>query len=290
MLNKVYLIIILFLASVIAILYAMTIDHAYQSNTLFTVTVIVFAINWLAYIPAALYQTEKYYDLVGGISYIVAILLTFALSVNRPSERQLLLAIAVLIWAFRLGLFLAIRVHKRGHDSRFDKLKVDALRFLIPWTLQALWVSITISAAIAGILSNSDRQLGLLGYFGIMLWLFGFTFEVIADYQKFMFNSLSENKGNFINKGLWRYCQHPNYFGEITLWVGVLLIAGEVLTGLAWLTIASPILVILLLTQLSGIPPLRTQAIKRWGNNAEWLKYYRETPILIPWRLFFRIN
>jgi steroid 5-alpha reductase family enzyme len=105
---------------------------------------------------------------------------------------------------------------------------------------------------------------------------------VIADRQKSAFNAKPENKGRFISTGLWSWSRHPNYFGEIVLWIGVAIIALPILRGWQWVTLISPVFIILLLTRISGIPLLERRADQKWGNEAEYQSYKARTSVLVP--------
>ncbi|HNE06258.1 MAG TPA: DUF1295 domain-containing protein, partial [Anaerolineales bacterium] len=117
---------------------------------------------------------------------------------------------------------------------------------------------------------------------GFVVWLFGFVLEVTADRQKRAFNANPANKGKFIRSGLWAWSRHPNYFGEIVLWIGVTIIALPVLRGWQWVTLISPLFITLLLTRLSGVPLLEKRADDEWGGQAEYEAYKAKTPVLIP--------
>ncbi len=240
-----------------------------------------FILNWLVFIPANIFQTEKFFDLTGSLTYISATLIALKLS-DQLDNRSILLAGLVLIWAVRLGSFLFNRILQDGKDDRFDKIKPNFLRFFNVWTLQALWVTLTASAALIAISSSTRKELGTLALVGAVIWLIGFLFEVVADYQKRKFRRNPANKGRFINSGLWSKSRHPNYFGEIMLWTGVFIIAIPVLKGWQWVAILSPIFVYLLLNKISGVPGLEAKADKKWGGQADYEKYKAETPILIP--------
>ena len=188
----------------------------------------------------------------------------------------------VVVWALRLGTFLFIRINQDGHDDRFDDIKVNPGRFFIAWTIQALWVLMTAACAIAIITGGSDKPLGLIGFIGLGLWLLGFVIEIIADAQKRAFRKEPTNQGKFINTGLWAWSRHPNYFGEITLWLGMAILALPVLSGFQWVTMISPVFVFLLLTKVSGIPTLTKKSKQRWGNDPEYQAYLANTSLLIP--------
>lgn len=114
------------------------------------------------------------------------------------------------------------------------------------------------------------------------MWLIGFSFEVIADRQKSAFNEDPANKGKFIATGLWAWSRHPNYFGEIVLWLGIAVIAYPALSGWQLATLISPVFVFVLLTRISGIPLLDARARKKFGSDEGYANYRARTSTLIP--------
>ena len=242
---------------------------------------LAFAINWLAFIPSALARTERYYDLVGGISYISVTAAAVLLS-GELDLRATLVAAMVMIWSLRLATFLFIRISKAGSDSRFDEIKTRPLRFLMAWTLQGLWVLLTAAAALAVITGGVREPLGIVGICGIAVWLVGMLIETVADRQKSTFKNDPANEGRFIDVGLWAWSRHPNYFGEITLWTGMAIVAVPVLQGWQWAALVSPVFVTFLLTRVSGIPALEEKADRRWGGQDDYEDYKRRTSVLIP--------
>lgn len=242
---------------------------------------LVYIIQWLVFIPAFIGQSEKYYDLTGAITNISITLLALLLTPN-PDFRAYLLTLLVIIWAGRLGTFLFRRVQKAGKDDRFDELKPDFLRFLNVWTIQALWISFTLAAALVAITSKTRVSFDIWAGTGLLVWIIGFAFEAIADAQKSQFNADPQNKGKFIRTGLWSRSRHPNYFGEIVLWIGVAIIAIPVLQGWQWIALISPIFVTLLITRISGVPLLEQKADKKWGGQPDYEAYKKQTPVLIP--------
>ena len=242
---------------------------------------LAFVIQWLVFIPAYIGQSEKFFDLTGSLTYISVTIIAVLLSPVVDGRSLLLLALVV-IWAGRLGTFLYRRVHKVGKDGRFDAIKPSFPRFLMTWTLQGLWVTFTFAAALAAITSSQRVELGWFALIGFLVWLFGFAFEAIADNQKNRFREDPANKGQFIQTGLWAKSRHPNYFGEIMLWVGVAIIAIPVLQGWQWVTMISPVFVTLLLTRVSGVPMLEKRADEKWGGQEEYEAYKKRTPVLIP--------
>ena len=117
---------------------------------------------------------------------------------------------------------------------------------------------------------------------GGLTWAIGFGIEVVADRQKSVFREEPANAGRFISSGLWAWSRHPNYFGEIVLWIGVAVICLPVLRGWQWVTLISPFFVTLLLTRVSGVPMLEKRADEKWGGQEDYEAYKERTPVLIP--------
>jgi steroid 5-alpha reductase family enzyme len=196
--------------------------------------------------------------------------------------RSLLLTGIVIVWAVRLASFLYLRIRNAGEDRRFREIKQSFGRFLLTWTLQGLWVAFSLAAALAAITSTLRKDLDLFAVAGFLIWLTGFTLEVTADRQKSAFNAKAGNKGKFISTGLWSWSRHPNYFGEIVLWTGVAVIALPILQGWQWVTLISPIFIVILLTRISGVPMLERRADQKWGGQPEYESYKARTSVLIP--------
>jgi steroid 5-alpha reductase family enzyme len=242
---------------------------------------LAFLIQWLAFIPAYLLQSEGFFDLTGSLTYI-AVTTIAVLLVQLVDYQSLLLLALVVIWAARLGSYLFRRIRKAGRDARFDAIKPSFMRFLNAWTLQGLWVTLTLAAALAAITSTVRKDLGPFALIGTLVWAAGFAIEATADVQKSRFRADARNKGTFIHSGLWAWSRHPNYFGEITLWIGVALIALPVLRGWQYVTLISPAFVFLLLTRVSGVPLLEKRAAEKWGGRDDYEAYKERTPVLIP--------
>ncbi|MDH3208071.1 MAG: DUF1295 domain-containing protein [Gemmatimonadota bacterium] len=239
------------------------------------------AIQWVAFVPAYLGRTERFFDLTGSLTYLT--LTAVALQLGPATDgRSGLLAVLVVVWAARLGSFLFRRVVAQGSDRRFDEIKTSFIRFFVTWTLQGVWVSFTIGAALAAITSARSVPLGPIGWVGLLLWIGGFGLEVVADQQKARFRSRPENEGRFIASGVWSWSRHPNYFGEIVLWTGVAVIALPALAGWQYVTLVSPVFVAFLLIKVSGVPQLEGRADDKWGGDPEYEAYKTATPVLVP--------
>jgi len=242
---------------------------------------VAFAIQWAVFVPSYRAQTEHWYDLTGSLTYLAVVVGTVLLA-DRFDARSVLLVLLVSVWAVRLGSYLYRRIQKAGADSRFDNIKPSFTRFLMAWTLQGLWVFLTLGPALAAMTTASAPSMGLIGWVGVAIWVLGFGIEAVADAQKQAFRADPANKGRFIRSGLWAWSRHPNYFGEITLWTGVALVALPALSGSQYVTLISPLFVYLLLTRVSGIPMLESRADERWGDDPAYQAYKARTPVLFP--------
>ena len=245
---------------------------------------IAFSIQWLAFVPARVFETERFYDLTGSLTYIA--LTVAALGVAESfSPEQALIAAMVVIWAGRLGSFLFRRIHAVGGDQRFDHIKISSARFFVAWTLQGAWVVMTSCAALTAILSGAQLSVGTVFFIGAGLWAAGFAIEVIADRQKSQFRADPTNDGKFIDTGLWARSRHPNYLGEVLLWTGIAVMAVPYVSGSQWVVALSPVFVYALLTRISGIPTLARRGLELWGDDPTYQAYLENTPRLLP-RLF----
>ena len=243
-----------------------------------------FIIQWVVFLPSYYWHTEKFYDLTGSVTYIFITLVALyhkgQFIVPRADIRSLVLAMIIIIWALRLGSFLFMRILKDKEDRRFNEWKFSFPLFLRTWTLQGMWIFLTSIAAITAISTRKIVAPDTLLFVGGFLWLFGFLFETISDFQKRKFKL--KNKDGFITSGLWSVSRHPNYFGEIVLWVGVAIISYPTLNGWQYVSLISPLFVYWLLTRVSGIPLLEEHAEKKWGKDKKYISYKENTPELFP--------
>jgi len=244
---------------------------------------LIFCIQWVSFIPAFIFQTEKFYDLTGSITYLTAVFYTlYVTGSNNLSD--LIIVGCVAVWAIRLGSFLFMRIHKAGEDRRFRTIKPNFTRFLMTWTLQGMWVSMCLLCVLTALSSYSGVVMNSIFFIGLLIFILGLSIEIIADYQKTVFRRKIENKDKFITTGLWSLSRHPNYFGEILLWTGIAIMSISSLQGLQYITLISPIFVYVLLVYISGVRILEAQAEKKWGHLDSFKEYIKNTP-----RLFFKI-
>jgi len=244
---------------------------------------LIFCIQWISFIPAFIFQTEKFYDLTGSITYLTTVFTALYIT-DSGNISDYVIVSCVTIWAIRLGSFLFMRIHKAGEDRRFRDIKPNFTRFFMTWTLQGMWVSMCLLCVLTALSSYSGIIVNNIFYIGLMIFISGFIIEVLADHQKTVFRKNIDNKDKFISSGLWAYSRHPNYFGEILLWIGIAVMSFSSLEGFQYFTLISPIFVYILLVYISGIRMLENQANKKWGHLDSYKKYLKNTP-----RLFFRI-
>ena len=181
-----------------------------------------------------------------------------------------------------MGIFLFYRILRTGKDDRFSEIKNSFYPFLTFWFVSSTWVCLTAAPAIAVLNSEIKNIDNYFIYLGMIIWLFGFLFEVIADMQKLSFKNNSDNKDKFITHGLWSISRHPNYFGEIILWIGISVICIPLLSGWQYISLTSPLFVYLVLTSVSGINILEKRADQKWSKLESYQKYKKDTNELIP--------
>ncbi len=240
----------------------------------------IFLIHLLIFVPSYFFQTEKFFDLTGTISYVSSVLFIFFKSntVESINLGSLVLSIFIIIWSLRLGTFLFLRIKKAGKDRRFNEIKKSFSWFFMTFSVSGMWVTICSICALTGIANGIIFSSTTI--IGIIIFIIGFTIEIIADSQKTKFRANDDNKDKFISSGLWKYSRHPNYLGEIILWLGISLISFSSLEGFQYITLISPIFTYLLLVNVSGINFLEKSGKKKWGHLESYKKYLKETPRL----------
>ncbi|HML50367.1 MAG TPA: DUF1295 domain-containing protein [Propionicimonas sp.] len=246
-----------------------------------TAVLIAFVVQWIVFVPSFAARTERFFDLTGSLTFI-GITVGLAIATPMMDARSWLLAAMVALWAARLGSFLFTRVRRSGGDHRFDEIKQSFWPFAQVWTLQGLWVTMTAAAAWIAITSQHRVALDAFAVVGLVVWLFGLGFEVVADLQKSRFKANPANAGRFIDSGLWSLSRHPNYFGEIVLWIGVAIVTLPVLQGWQWVGMLSPLFVTVLIAKVSGVPLLEAKADTTWGGQPDYEAYKAKTSVLIP--------
>lgn len=237
-------------------------------------------INAILFLIAFRLQSDKLTDISYSISFLVIDIIALA-NAHSIASYNLLIFLMVIAWGARLGGFLLIRVLKIGKDRRFDELRSSFIGFGKFWLGQALtaWVlmlPVTLAVFKGGTITT-------LVFLGVLVWATGLLIESVADYQKFAFKQDPASQGKWIESGAWKYARHPNYFGEICVWVGLYLVCFPALNWLErFICLASPVLISFVLLFVSGIPILERTAEKKWGGLPAYRTYKKRTRLLIP--------
>ena len=272
------------LISVLSFAISYGIAHLTGSVIVKNAVLLAYVIHWIAYIPAYVFQTEKFYDLTGSVTYLSVVWFVFLSTYQSISLNfgNLILVLLISIWTIRLGLFLFMRIHKAGEDKRFRTIKTSASQFFMTFTISGLWVTLCSMCALVAISSPEGLVMNTLTYVGIILFIIGFGIEIVADNQKTAFRSIEANKDSFITSGLWSKSRHPNYFGEVLLWFAIAVISFSSLEGLQLITLISPVFTYILLVYVSGVRMLEDMNDKKWADNEQYKSYKKNTPMLFP--------
>lgn len=238
-------------------------------------------INAVLFIIAFRYKTDRLTDASYALSFIALAMIGYYTHMG-DLGRLLLLAFIVL-WAGRLGSFLLLRIWHKKVDHRFDGMRDSFFAFGRFWVAQAfsVWV-ILIPSLLA--FSYHSLHITTVSLIGCVIWGTGLMLESQADKEKFQFSQDPANKGKWIDDGVWRYSRHPNYMGEMMIWIGIYCYVAPSLTPLQLAVgVLSPLFIIGLLLGVSGIPILEKRADEKWGKNPDYQAYKRRTSILVPW-------
>lgn len=233
------------------------------------------------WVVSVLIKNASIVDIVWGLGF-VAVSWVLSWRVDGDSGRQTLLAVMVGVWGLRLGGYLAKRNIGHGEDFRYVLMrrrwgaKFPVVSLLTVFTLQGvlMWV---VSLPVQFGSGDATPGVGPLAVIGIVVWVVGFAFEVIGDAQLARFKSDPANKGQVMDKGLWRYTRHPNYFGDALLWWGIGIVGAE--TGSGVIGLVGPVAMTVLLTRVSGVPMLEHSMAKRRPGYTE---YVARTSAFIP--------
>jgi steroid 5-alpha reductase family enzyme len=237
--------------------------------------------NIVMFIPAYLTQTDKLTDISYALSFLG--LSSFSYYFSDRSLGATILYIAVLLWSFRIGSFLFMRIQRMKRDKRFDGMRENIFRFLGFWLLQGLTVFVVLLGPLV-YWADPRGGVGVLAIVGLLIFSKGLIVEAVADLQKFKFSGDKKNRDKWIESGLWGYSRHPNYLGEMTVWVGlcIYVVSSTLSSSEFALALVSPIYIIALLLFVSGVPLLEKSADKKWGTRKEYQAYKKRVPVLIP--------
>jgi steroid 5-alpha reductase family enzyme len=234
---------------------------------------------WLFSLPL---RNSSIIDIFWGTGFVACAWLYFALTRDGFAPRKLLLVTLVTLWGLRLSLYILWRNWGKPEDFRYRAWRSEAGQkwwwqsFFRVFLLQGilLWIiSIPLLAAQA---APQPARLTAVDLLGIGLWLMGFFFESVGDFQLARFKADPANRGRVLDQGVWRFTRHPNYFGDSAQWWGYYLIA---LAAGGWWTVFSPLIMTALLLRVSGVGLLEKTLEARPGYR----EYIRRTSSFIPW-------
>lgn len=249
-----------------------------------TIAVLIFMFGW--FILGQLLKRNDVADIAWGLGFVVAAWVP-AVSFDITDTRYLLAATLVTIWGLRLSTHIFLRNIKKAEDKRYAQWRIDwgkwflIRSFFQVFVLQSLLLVLIVSPVIL-IAAFTNTALGLLDYLGVIIWLIGFVFESVGDYQLGRFLKNPANKGRIMTEGLWQYTRHPNYFGEVSQWWGLFIIALSAPNG--WLGVTGPIVISFLILKVSGIPMLE----RGFAGREDFEAYKRQTNAFFPW--FKKLN
>lgn len=252
-------------------------------STLLIVGLVIFVYVTAWFIISLLLKRNDVADVAWGPGIALVGITAFFLQ-EETTARMAVLALLGVIWGLRLSLHIGSRAIKKSEDSRYKAWRESWGAWFIPrsylqvFLLQGLlMIVVGYTFVHVSVFDGGTGAFGVLGSIGVLVWLVGFLFEVIGDWQLWHFMAKPENKGRVMTGGLWRYTRHPNYFGEVTLWWGIWLIAFPV----SWSIVAlvSPLMITFLILKVSGIPMLE----KRFEGNTEFEAYKKRTSAFFPW-------
>ena len=255
----------------------------YSLSIFITNLAAVMAMMFAVWLFSLLKRDASIVDVFWGLGFVVVAWLTF-LKADGYLGRKVLITVLTTLWGLRLALYICIRNWGHGEDSRYQAWRaqygarfwwvslftVFGLQGVLLWT-----ISLTLQV---GQISAIPAKLVMLDLLGMIIWAVGFIFEAVADWQLYRFKADPENKGKVMNKGLWAYTRHPNYFGESLVWWGLFIITLAT-PGSTWVVI-SPLLITFLLVKVSGVTLLEKTIV---DSRPEYADYIKSTSSFIPW-------
>ena len=243
---------------------------------------LIISISIFGWIFSLIIKDSSIADILWGLYFLAGAIFIFIIRDINPSIIQILVLVAIIIWSLRLSLHIGIRKVGKEEDYRYKEWRKKwGTSFMIysliqNFIFQGILSFIMLSSVMVIDYSQNPKSLDWWQFFGVMIWLFGFIYEAVSDYQLNNFKKSKKSKEDILKTGLWKYSRHPNYFGEITQWWGLWIVS----IGLSYFYIGllSPVLITILIIKVSGIPLLE----KRYHNNPSYQKYASVTPKLIP--------
>jgi len=254
-----------------------------MTTLFFQASSIILILVTLLWIWSIFIKNVSIVDIFWGVGFVVVNTFYVFMS-GELNARKIVILTLVCIWGFRLAIYLAIRNIGKGEDFRYQEFRQNYgpkrywwFSYFQTFLLQGVLIMI-ISLPLLGInYNNSNGNLQILDYLGIIIWIIGFTFETVGDFQLSNFKRDSKNKGKILHTGLWKYTRHPNYFGDSAVWwaYGIFSIAA----GSYWQAIGAVIMTLLIL-KISGVSLLE-KTLKE--TKPQYKEYIQKTSSFIPW-------
>jgi steroid 5-alpha reductase family enzyme len=262
-----------------------------DSNYLGITAIITVGMNLVSFFFAYKFQFDFLTDLTGSANFIVNALLPF-LANKGFCDRQVMAVVLLCCSKAYLATYLFARVLKRGHDARFDEMRSKFGSFLGFWIFQMIWAWCCTFPVMWVASSASQPPLQATDWAGLALFLYGLICEVWGDLSKDAFRNVKENRNQVLCSGIWSWSRHPNFFGEIAMMWGLLLIAVAVVydpaTGryTGWASLIAPLFTMLIMLFASGMPtaegPNQSRYLRDPVVKAKYLAYRETTSPLIP--------
>jgi len=241
----------------------------------------LFAYMHIAFLVGILKKNNAVIDIFYGMGFVVVVWTSFIL-MGIFSIRQIIITTLITIWGIRLSTYVTIRNWGRPEDYRYQAMrkrfgnKIISKSYTKIYLFQGLIIFLVVFPALF-VNASTNPTITWLDFIGIFIWLLGFYFESIGDYQLYTFLKNPNNKGKVLDQGLWKYTQHPNYFGEVTMWWGIFIITFSIPYGFT--TIFGPALITFMIIKVSGIRLLN----KRYEGDSLYAEYKRRTSAFFPW-------
>ncbi len=250
--------------------------------TIFVVGIVVLFFVSTLFLIGVLMERNDIADVGWGIGIMLSAVIALAINGTKGPLVSLLLAL-VLLWCLRLSVRVFLRNAKKSEDYRYVAWRqvwsgrwFYTRTYLQIYLLQGILMIVVAAPLINASLAGNNEGLSVFAYLGAIIWLIGFAFEVIADFQLDEFSKNPNNRGKILMTGLWKFSRHPNYFGEILMWWGIWLMVFPLPYSL--LALIGPVTVTYLILKVSGVPALESKYL----HNNEWQNYKDHTSMLVP--------
>jgi steroid 5-alpha reductase family enzyme len=250
-------------------------------EAILTCFVLVMVFMALVFVLAQIVEDNSIIDIAWGLGFVLVAWFSF-FHFATIHKRKLVLLILISMWGIRLAVYIFLRRKGKSEDFRYRAFRTKWKKYFFLkmffkiFMFQGFLLTV-ISIPIIVVSKSAPSSPGIFDYLGLSLFLTGFLFEIIADFQKSAFKRKSENRDRLMTQGLWKFSRHPNYFGESLLWWGIWVLSLSVPTG--WIGVISPALLTFLLVFVSGIPMLE----KSYSGRPGFSEYKSKTSVFIPW-------